>query len=269
MAANGATALADYHAILEKNPQEAQALCQELLIGVTRFFRDPEAFELLRSKIIPTLFANRDREEPVRIWHACCATGEEAYSVAMLILEHLDKENLQTKVQIFATDLDEAAVAQARAGLYADDIVPEEERRTRFFTKRENGWQVTKQLREMIVFAHHNLINDPPFSRLDLLVCRNFLIYLKPDIQRLLIPLFHQVLNPKGYLFLGSAETVGLHGDLFTPVDKQWKIFRRQGGKSRVDPSFLFPALCASSSISSVSVRSLRSAGDGNDRSCR
>jgi two-component system, chemotaxis family, CheB/CheR fusion protein len=240
MAANGATALADYHAILEKNPGEAQALCQELLIGVTRFFRDPDAFELLRSKIIPTLFANRDRKEPVRIWHACCATGEEAYSVAMLILEHLDRENLQTKVQIFATDLDETAVARARAGLYADDIVPEEERRTRFFTKRENGWQVTKQLREMIVFAHHNLINDPPFSRLDLLVCRNFLIYLKPEIQRLLIPLFHQVLNPKGYLFLGSAETVGLHGDLFTPVDKQWKIFRRQGGKSRVDPLFPF-----------------------------
>ena len=242
MVANGATTLSDYFAILEDNPGEAQTLCQELLIGVTRFFRDPEAFVLLGGKIIPTLFANRHTEDPIRIWHACCATGEEAYSVAMLILEHLEKKNLRAKVQIFATDLDEVAVARARAGLYSDDIVPEvgEERLTRFFIKNEGGWRVTKQLREMVVFAHHNLINDPPFSRLDLLVCRNFLIYLKPEIQRLLIPLFHQVLNPKGYLFLGSAETVGLHGDLFTPVDKQWKIFRRQGGKSRVDTLFPF-----------------------------
>ncbi len=242
MVANGATALSDYFAILQQNPGEAQSLCQELLIGVTRFFRDPEAFELLRSKIIPSLFANRDTEAPIRIWHACCATGEEAYSVAMLILEYLEKIHPQAKVQIFATDLDEVAVARARAGFYSDGIIPEvgEERLKHFFIKNENGWQVTKQLREMVVFAHHNLINDPPFSRLDLLVCRNFLIYLKPEIQRLLIPLFHQVLNQKGYLFLGSAETVGLHGDLFTPVDKKWKIFRRQGGKSRVDTLFPF-----------------------------
>ena len=242
MVVNGVRTLGQYLAILETHPQEAHSLCQELLIGVTSFFRDPDAFELLRSTILPHLFANRNREEPVRIWHACSATGEEAYSVAMLILEFLEKENLPAKVQIFASDLDDVAVARARTGLYSDEIVAEvgEERRKRFFVKSEGGWQVTKQLREMIVFAHHNLIKDPPFSRLDLLVCRNFLIYLNPNIQKLLIPLFHQVLNPGGYLFLGSAETVGPHGDLFAPVDKKWKIFMRQGGKSKVETLFPF-----------------------------
>jgi two-component system CheB/CheR fusion protein len=178
----------------------------------------------------------------VRIWHACCASGEEAYSVAMLICEHLEREKLQTKVQIFASDLDEAAVAHARSGVYADDIAPDvgEERLRRFFTKNEDGWQVTKQLREMIVFAQHNIIKDPPFSRLDLLVCRNFLIYLNPDVQKLLIPLFHQVLNPQGVLFLGSAETIGQHGDLFIPLDKKWKIFVRQGGSRQVEALFPF-----------------------------
>jgi two-component system CheB/CheR fusion protein len=242
MASKGARELREYLDILEKNPQEAQFLCQELLIGVTSFFRDSEAFELLRNTIIPSLFSSRNTEEPVRIWHACCATGEEAYSVAMLVLEYLEKENLQTKVQIFATDLDETAIARARAGIYSDTIIPEvgEKRLKRFFTKIEDGWQVTKQLRETIVFAYHNLIKDPPFSRLDLLVCRNFLIYLNPNIQKLLIPLFHQVLNPRGYLFLGSAETVGHYGDLFTAVDKKWKIFLRQGGKSRINSLFPF-----------------------------
>ena len=242
MMVNGARELSEYLTILEKHPQEAHSLCQELLIGVTSFFRDPDAFELLGSKILPLLFANRNNDEPVRIWHACCATGEEAYSVAILILEFLEKENLPAKVQIFASDLDEVAVAQARAGLYSDDISAGvgKERLKRFFVKSEGGWQVTKQLREMIVFAHHNLIKDPPFSRLDLLVCRNFLIYLNPNIQKLLIPLFHQVLNLGGYLFLGSAETVGPHNNLFIPVDKKWRIFMRQGGKHKVETLFPF-----------------------------
>ena len=242
MVINGARELSEYLTILERHPQEAHSLCQELLIGVTSFFRDPDAFELLGGKILPLLFANRNREEPIRFWHACCATGEEAYSVAILILEFLKKENLPAKVQIFASDLDKVAVAQARAGLYSDEIAAGvgKERLKRFFTKSEGGWQVTKQLREMIVFAHHNLIKDPPFSRLDLLVCRNFLIYLNPSIQKLLIPLFHQVLNPGGYLFLGSAESVGPHNDLFTPVDKKWRIFMRQGGKSKVETLFPF-----------------------------
>jgi len=242
MAVTATARLSQYLDLFEDNPHEAHALCQELLIGVTSFFRDPEAFEFLRKEIIPRLFAHRETEEPLRIWHACCATGEEAYSVAMLLLEHLEKEHVQAKVQIFATDLDEKAVARARAGIYPDDITADvsAERLHRFFTRSDNCWQVTKQLREMIVFAHHNIIKDPPFSRLNLLVCRNFLIYLTPEIQRLLIPLFHQVLNPGGFLFLGSAETVGLHSNLFSPIDKRWKIFMRMGGKSRTDMLFPF-----------------------------
>ncbi len=242
MTVNEAGGLKKYLAILEGNPQEAQALCQEILIGVTSFFRDPEAFELLRSEIMPRLFANREPEDPVRIWHACCATGEEAYSVAMLIQEHLEKENRQAKVQIFATDIDEGAVAHARAGLYPDDIGAEvgEERLKTFFTRFDGRWQVAKRLREMIVFAHHSIIKDPPFSRLDLLVCRNFLIYLDPEMQKRLITLFHMVLKPGGFLFLGASESVGRNSELFSMVDKKWKIYQRLESSRREETFFPF-----------------------------
>jgi two-component system CheB/CheR fusion protein len=242
MAVNESGGLRKYLTYLAENIQEAQALCQEILIGVTSFFRDPEAFELLRSEIIPRLFAGRDPEDPVRIWHACCATGEEAYSVAMLILEHLDKEGLQAKVQIFATDIDEAAVAQGRAGLYPDDIGAEvgEERLKAFFTRTDSRWQVAKRLRDMIVFAHHSIIKDPPFSRLDMLVCRNFLIYLDPEMQKRLISLFHMVLKPGGFLLLGASETVGRNSELFATVDNKWKIFRRLESGRREETFFPF-----------------------------
>nr|WP_321465314.1 PAS domain S-box protein [uncultured Desulfobulbus sp.] len=231
-----------YLTLLKQNPQEIEALYQELLIGVTGFFRDPEAFDLLRTEVIPHLVANRTEDNPIRIWHACCATGEEAYSVAMLIQEYLEENALQTKVQIFATDLDEKAINQARAGVYPASIENEvsESWLHKYFSRIDNKWQVNKQLREMIVFAHHNIIKDPPFSRLDLLVCRNFLIYLNPEMQKWLIALFHQVLHPGGYLFLGTAESVGLQSNLFAPVDKKWKIFIRQNGEQRVDLPFPF-----------------------------
>ena len=233
-----------YIALLREDPLEAKALCQDILIGVTSFFRDPEAFAILRQNVIPRLFADRDPDEPVRIWHACCATGEEVYSTAMLIREYLDEQKLDVKVQIFATDIDETAIAQARAGLYPDDISADvgEERLKRFFTRVDHRWQVAKGLREMVVFAHHNLLKDPPFSRLNLLVCRNFLIYLNPDMQRRLIPLFHQVLKPGGVLFLGSAETLGRHAELFTPVDKKWKIFAQRERRNRGESVFPFTA---------------------------
>jgi two-component system, chemotaxis family, CheB/CheR fusion protein len=242
MMVNEASGLKKYLSLIEDNPREAQALCQEILIGVTSFFRDPEAFEFLRSEIIPHLFTNRDPEDPVRIWHACSSTGEEAYSVAMLIREHLEQKNRQARVQIFATDIDEAAVAQARAGLYPDDIEAEvgEERLKAFFTRCDGRWQAAKRLREMIVFAHHSIIKDPPFSRLDLLVCRNFLIYLDPDMQKRLISLFHMVLKPGGILFLGASETVGHHTELFTPMDKKWKIFQRLECDRREETFFPF-----------------------------
>jgi two-component system CheB/CheR fusion protein len=242
MTVNEAGGVRKYLAILEENPLEAQALCQEILIGVTGFFRDPEAFELLRSEIIPQIFHDRNPEDPVRIWHACCSTGEEAYSVAMLIQEHLEKERRQARVQIFATDIDEGAVAQARAGLYLGDIEPEvgEERLKSFFARCDGRWQVAKRLREMIVFAHHSIIKDPPFSRLDLLVCRNFLIYLDPEMQKRLISLFHMVLKPGGFLFLGASETVGRKSELFTAVDKKWRIFQRLESGRREETFFPF-----------------------------
>ncbi|MGE4559249.1 MAG: PAS domain S-box protein [Desulfobulbus sp.] len=242
MVVNEVQRLNQYLAILEENSEEAQALYQELLIGVTGFFRDPDAFDLLRTEVLPHLFANRTDDDPVRIWHACCATGEEVYSVAMLIQEYLEEKQPQTKVQIFATDLDEGAINQARAGIYSSAIENEvnDTCLRKYFIPVDSGWQIGKQLREMIVFAHHNIIKDPPFSRLDLLVCRNFLIYLNPEMQKRLIVLFHQVLRPGGFLFLGSAETVGLQHNLFSPVDKKWKIFIRQNGEHRLDLPFPF-----------------------------
>jgi two-component system CheB/CheR fusion protein len=241
MAVNEVAGIRKYTVLLRDNAQEARALAQDILIGVTSFFRDPEAFETVLRVVIPRLFADRDPAEPVRIWHACCATGEEVYSMAFLIREYLDEQRLATKVQFFATDIDEAAVAQARAGLYGGIEAEVGEGRLRtFFTRVDDRWQVVKQVREMIVFAHHSLLKNPPFSRLDLLVCRNFLIYLNPDMQKRLFSLFHQVLKPGGFLFLGSAESVGRNSDLFTPVDKKWKIFERLDGGGRCEALFPF-----------------------------
>jgi two-component system CheB/CheR fusion protein len=244
MAVNEVAGIKKYIVLLRENSQEAHALAQDILIGVTSFFRDPEAFETIRRVVIPRLFAGRDPVDPVRIWHACCATGEEVYSMAFLIREYLDELRIDAKVQFFATDIDEAAIAQARAGIYADGIEAEvgEERLRTFFTRLDGRWQVMKPVREMIVFAHHSLIKNPPFSRLDLLVCRNFLIYLTPDMQKRLITLFHQVLKPGGFLFLGSAEAVGRQSDLFTPIDKKWKIFERREGGRRGETLFPFTA---------------------------
>ncbi|MBC7961724.1 MAG: PocR ligand-binding domain-containing protein, partial [Steroidobacteraceae bacterium] len=240
MAINEVSGIGKYIALIEENPQEAQALCQDILIGVTSFFRDPQAFEVLRQEVIPRLFEKRNPEEPLRIWHACCATGEEVYSMAILIQEFLQGHGLDAKVQLFATDIDETAIAQARAGLYPDDIVQDlgEQRLNRFFTRSDGRWQVKKQIREMVVFAHHSLIKDPPFSRLDLLVCRNFLIYLNSDMQKRLMTLFHQVLKTGGVLFLGSSETVGRNSDLFTTIDNKWKIFERLENKRRLETVF-------------------------------
>ncbi|OHB25792.1 MAG: hypothetical protein A2X84_07740 [Desulfuromonadaceae bacterium GWC2_58_13] len=240
MVVNDVAGMKKYIVLLETSEREARALGQEILIGVTGFFRDPEAFESLRLEVLPRLFANRAPDEPVRIWHACCATGEEVYSTAILIREYLQQQRLDARVQLFATDIDETAIAQARAGVYSDEIELDlgPERLKTFFTRVDGRWRVTKQLREMVVFAHHSLIKDPPFSRLDLLVCRNFLIYINPDMQKRLIALFHQVLKPRGTLFLGASETVGRHSNLFAPVDKKWKIFDRLEGNGREEMAF-------------------------------
>ncbi|MBU1567976.1 MAG: PAS domain-containing protein [Proteobacteria bacterium] len=230
MKANGFNEVAPYVSFLEESQEEAHALSQDFCIGVTVFFRDPEAFDILSQQVIPRIFADKSLEETVRIWDTCCATGEETYSLAMLLHEYMEESGTDVTAKIFATDLDNRAITLARTGIYPESATLDmgENRLNTFFNKVDGGYQVVKLLREMIVFAEHNLIKDPPFSRLDLVVCRNFFIYLNTDIQRRLLTLFHSMLRPGGYLFMGNSESVGTLTELFTPLDKRWRIFKKR-----------------------------------------
>jgi two-component system CheB/CheR fusion protein len=217
-----------YARYVKAHPAELQTLFRELLINVTSFFRDPDAFAILKRKILPALLDARPDGHALRIWVAGCATGEEVYSVAMVVREWLDETQREVKVQLYGTDLDDDAIRVARAGVYppniAQDLIPE--RLRRFFTKVDGGYRVNKDLREMAVFAVQSVIKDPPFTRLDLLCCRNLLIYLEPELQNRLIPVFHYALNPGGVLFLSPSEGVGAHQDLFQTLDRKWKFYR-------------------------------------------
>ncbi len=221
-----------YARYLKENPAEIQILFKELLINVTSFFRDPDAFAALRQDILPQLLAGKPEGYVFRAWVAGCASGEEAFSLAMLLREIMDelwqKEHREIKVQIYATDLDEDAIATARAGVYpptiAADLTPE--RLRRFFGKEDGGYRVKKDIREMVVFAIQNVIKDPPFTKLDLLCCRNLMIYLGPELQNRLLPAFHYALKPGGVLFLSPSESTGNHPDLFLPLNRKWKFYR-------------------------------------------
>jgi two-component system CheB/CheR fusion protein len=221
--------LADYVLFLHKSERECAILFKELLIGVTSFFRDPAAFDNLQKKYLPALLKDKPDDYVVRIWAPGCSTGEEAYSVAMILTECMEEANSYLNVQIFATDLDEDAIKTARAGQYPESIEADvsQERLRRFFTKKGNQYKIKKNIREMVVFAPQNLIKDPPFTKLDLLCCRNLLIYFSSELQRRLLPIFHYSLKKDGILFLGSSETVGHATDLFARLDDKWKIFRR------------------------------------------
>ena len=220
--------LDDYAATLRKNRDEVHNLFQDLLIGVTQFFRDPKEFETL-EKELPGLFEGKGPEDQFRVWVLGCATGEEAYSIGILLAEHLQTLDNAPTVQIFATDLDARALGAARAGRYssaiADHVAPD--RLARWFVREGNTYRVVKELREMCIFSPHNLIKDAPFSRIDLLSCRNLLIYLNTDLQNRVIPIFHFSLRPGGLLFLGSSENVTRHQKLFAPVDRRNRLFRR------------------------------------------
>jgi two-component system, chemotaxis family, CheB/CheR fusion protein len=215
---------------LRADPKEVSLLFRDLLIGVTNFFRDKDAFEILEREVIPRLFEAKGANDHIRIWVPGCATGEEVYSIAILVREHMDKVRNAPKVQIFATDIDETALAVARAGRYPaplmDNVAPE--RLKRFFTGDDASYAVAKDIRDMCVFSPHSVLRDPPFSRIDLISCRNLLIYLGTDFQSQVIPVFHFALRPRGYLFLGTSENVSQHSDLFTPVDKKQRIFQRR-----------------------------------------
>jgi two-component system CheB/CheR fusion protein len=225
-----ASSLKNYVARLEKEPDEVTLLFRDLLIGVTNFFRDPGAFEMLESAIIPDLFKGKGASDTVRIWIPGCATGEEVYSIAILVREYLDTLRVSPKVQVFATDIDDHALAVARTGRYPRPLLENltKQRLKRFFTGDSVSCAVNKSVRDLCIFSAHNVLKDPPFSRIDLISCRNLLIYFGAKFQARVIPAFHFALKPGGYLFLGTAENVSQFDDLFSPVDKKQRIFQRR-----------------------------------------
>jgi len=228
MHVNQISGLGDYLRHLQANPHEVDALFGELLIGVTSFFRDPAAFEAL-AQAVPAMLDPRADGTPVRVWVAGCSTGEEAYSIGIVLREYLAVRGAPLNVQIFGTDIDPRAIEAARTGFYpigiVNDVTPA--RLDRFFVKEDNGYRVRKDLRDLVVFAVHNALGDPPFSKLDLVLCRNLLIYLESVAQQRLLRLFHHALNPGGLLFLGPSESVEEARDLYTTLDRKWKVFRR------------------------------------------
>lgn len=223
--------LGAYVQVLEQQPEEVNLLFRDLLIGVTAFFRDPEAFRALQQEVIPQLFIDKPPGSAVRCWSAGCSTGEEAYSLAILLREQMDLMHRNFRVQIFATDIDPHAIAVARAGQYPLSIASDlsQERLARHFTLDASGrsYQINRSIREMLVFSEHDLILDPPFSRLDLISCRNVMIYMGGELQKKLFPLFHYALRTDGILFLGTSETVGENQDFFRVLDRKARLFRR------------------------------------------
>ena len=223
--------IADYFRFLRENPAEIQALFKDLIICVTSFFRDPEAFQALETRVIPDIMSSKSPDQPIRVWVPGCGTGQEPLSIAILLDEFMERTGRRHPVQVFATDIDLKAIEIARMGEYPEnigaDITPE--RLKKYFSKKNGSYRIKQEIREMVVYAAQNLISDPPFSRLDLISCRNVLIYLDTDVQKQIMSMFHFTLNPNGYLFLGTSETIGGAASLFATVDLKWKIFQRKG----------------------------------------
>jgi two-component system, chemotaxis family, CheB/CheR fusion protein len=253
MNVHGITSLRDYLRFVQETPQEVDALFKELLISVTNFFRDADAYEALRAELVKAIPKRAEPESPFRAWVPGCATGEEAYSLAILINEVLVQVGQVVAIQIFATDLDQQAVNVARAGRYPAGISADvsAERLERFFHKDEGGYRINKEIRDLIVFASHNVIKDPPFTKLDLLSCRNLLIYIEPESQRRVISLFGYALKPGGLLFLGSSESIAGFDDVFATLSKSARVFERLPVHAAPpaefpEPPLLSPALMAS-----------------------
>ncbi len=226
--------LSDYVRYLQENPVEVNTLFKDLLIGVTNFFRDLDAFVTLKAKVIPRLVEKAMLERSLRVWVPGCSTGEEAYSIAILIRDHLDHLKGDLQVQIFGTDIDSDAIETARAGVYPDSIAVDVpgEYLERFFVREENSLHVKKVVRDWIVFSRQNLAFDPPFSRMDLISCRNLLIYMGSELQRRVLPLFHYSLNEDGVLLLGTSETIGEFNNHFKAIDRKWKLYQKTQGSS-------------------------------------
>jgi two-component system CheB/CheR fusion protein len=232
--------VAGYIKHLQHNPVEIKALSQDILIGVTSFFREPESFEQLKEVVFPNLIKNKPDNTPLRVWAPGCSTGEEAYSLAIVLLEFLEEQGFHRPIQIFATDLNGGAIEKARGGIYPEsikqDVAPE--RLRRFFIKANSSYQISKAVRDLCIFAEQNVIKDPPFSGLDLISCRNVLIYFGPVLQRKVIPIFHYALKPTGFLMLGTSESVGTFLDLFALVDKKNKIYAKKAAVTPLNFDF-------------------------------
>src|ERR1044072_1913801 len=224
---------------MQDNPAEATALLKDLLISMTTFFRDPEAFAALERDVIPKLFEGKTPDDQVRVWVAGCATGEEAYTVTMMLVDHAATLVAAPQIQVFATDIDEAAIATARDGFYpindAADVPPE--RLSRHFVTGDGGYRVRREIRERVLFAVHNIIKDPPIAHIGLATCRNFLIYLNHTAQRRVMDVLHFAVNPAGYLMLGGSESIDGAGDLFSNVSKEHRIYQAR----IVEPRLTFP----------------------------
>ena len=242
----------NYVQFLQENPIELDKLFKELLINVTSFFRDTDAFEALSALALPKLFEGKPDNHELRVWIPGCSSGEEPYSIAILLKEYREKIGKAHRFQIFATDLDESAINRAREGIYpsgiAADVSPE--RLRRFFKLEDSQYRISKEIRETVIFATQNLIQDPPFTRVDLISCRNLLIYLNAELQKEIFPQFHYALNPGGILFLGTSESIGNFDDLFSIIDKKWKIYQRKDIQVSfpVSKLSLFPARAKESS---------------------
>jgi two-component system CheB/CheR fusion protein len=232
-----------YVCYLQSSPHEIDTLFSELLISVTSFFRDPEAYVVLAEEAIPGLLIDRQEDHTLRVWIPGCATGEEAYSVAMVLHECMEKHKKRVQVQMFGTDLDPRAIGVARKGVYEAGIKSDvsEDRLEKYFLREDGTYQVRKELREMLIFATQSVIRDPPFTKMDLIVCRNLLIYLDGEAQRRLFPAFHYALRPQGLLFLGPSESVGGFQEMFEPIDAKWKIYRRRETATRFPPGAELP----------------------------
>ena len=233
MAVHQIDGLEDYLRYMQLTRGEADALFRELLIGVTSFFRDSEIFDEVQKQVIPQLFAGKAAGSVIRVWVPGCSTGEEAYSIAMLLRERMEDLKENFKVQIFATDIDREAIDHARAGVYPSSIIADvsPERLAHFFDQEQpdgSTYRIHKTIRDMLIFSEHDLIKNPPFSKLDLISCRNLLIYMGAELQKKLMPLFHYALNPGGMLVLGSSESVGDFVNLFAPIERKSRIFQRK-----------------------------------------
>jgi two-component system, chemotaxis family, CheB/CheR fusion protein len=232
--------LEEYVKYVHTNPAEIKSLYQDMLINVTSFFRNPHVFDALKSKVYPAILKNRAQGNSIRIWNPGCASGEETYSLAIALLETLGDRAMQVPIQFFGTDVSESSIVKARSGIYPENIQEDvsAERLRIFFTKIDHGYRISKSIRDMCIFAQHNVLNDPPFSQMDLICCRNLLIYLEPMLQNKVISLFHYASRPTGYLVLGSSEGVGVAAQLFAAEDRAHKVFAKKSTLAHQPVSF-------------------------------